>query len=148
MYRIKYPSLHLNWIRNLDKTICNPILIYADEECEYSGCFVHPFNGEWWFEDFPIDGEKGIMIISGETENEANTIAHEFRHLWQFINGWKYDSFKWKHTRDYKKQIINFFRSSKMEMDALLWSQKKAPCNMCEEWIEWLKHDYQLNIKN
>lgn len=139
MQLVRFPSLALRWCANLDKTIPMPKIIYADTVRGYSGCFVHPMKAEILFEGVHVDARRGVIIVSPETEHEANTLAHEFRHLWQYWRGWANDCIPWPNFPDYKTNIIQYFTLSKIEMDALLWSQRVSPAILCEEWLGWIR---------
>lgn len=137
MQIIKTPNLELRWLKP-DKTIKAPLIVYAEEYSSFGGFFIKPEKCEYLFEGSYISADNGIIAITQEGD-EANTIAHEYRHLWQYTNGWDLNSIGWNNPVDYKQGIIEYFIKSSSEMDALLWSQAKAPCDWPEQWLVWIK---------
>lgn len=104
-------------------------------------------GGEYWSPSkVPIwiegrktcDRSRGIIVL--DPEADASTLAHEFRHHLQVLNNWTNDSpapelvESW--FKDFKRKgIVNpwqetmyeYFTTSKMELDALLYEHKKYP---------------------
>jgi len=145
----------LHWLGRLDKDIHWPLIVYTKTE-EYGGCYVYPAN-----EEEVVDGKyyslnKGLIIVSLLNDNNhpnfiINTIAHEWRHHYQYYKGWyKYRINRyWNECEKYQTNIINYFNRLPQEMDAFLFSLKRYPDEVTLEWYEWLikeheeKHDKQ-----
>lgn len=81
---------------------------------------------------------RGLILVSdisrddfeiGE-EIEDSMLPHEWRHHWQYCNGYKSDSLGWPPDSapttptTYDQQIRTFFRQSHTEMDALMYAWK------------------------
>jgi hypothetical protein len=106
-----------------------------------SGCYIHPLKIEYPICGRYINLERGIIIVNPEWDDKEtiNSIAHEWRHHQQYLNGITFENHTgWKTTEDYKKNIITYFHSNKVEMDALLFSQKIASSDTSTEWLEWV----------
>ena len=128
-------------LRNLarpDKQIIlPPVVLYENIPYNSDGMYVFPENGEIMIGEkfYPLD--RGLIIISPTAEDFH--LAHEYRHHWQFMQGWEYDGpGGWQQKGTYKESIINFYMNSRSEMDAHLyslpWAKKDAPL----QWQEWL----------
>jgi hypothetical protein len=116
-------SLELNWIRNVDRTIPMPEVMYFPFT-DAAGRYYNPELGK---EIYDADGKPfslkyGVIAVSSKfPELIEETIAHEWRHHWQFFNGFKFDVspinlFK---KFSYEEALIRYFATSKTEMDAL-----------------------------
>lgn len=136
------PSLELNWLRK-DKDISLPSITI--EQCGFSGMYFSPQKDEHLINNtyYPLD--KGLIVLNID-DADGGTIAHEWRHHWQFWNGWKYDSIEFDYTREYRKEIIKYFTNSNSEIDAFLFELNKYPNEYILEWYEWLNKDINLYI--
>lgn len=132
------PSLELNWLCK-DKDISLPRIVFAEmKNC--GGFYVPPEKDEYYFNGTYYEREKGILFI-GDTNDDSfviNAIAHEWRHHWQFVSGFDFDHAELNCDLEYKDIIIDYFKSSWTEMDALLFSLEMYPDNEALEWYEWL----------
>lgn len=132
-------SLELRWLARSDKYILLPQLVFAD--IDYGGRFYYPRREELLINDKYYPMGRGVIIISDAYPEEIeSSIAHEWRHLWQFYQGWSYWYAEWdlKSKESYRNKIIRFFKSDPLEMDALLFQLKKAPNDTGREWHEWI----------
>ena len=140
--RVSVPTnyLELNWLAKKNKDISLPFVMF--DNLPYGGFYCAPERGEILINEkyYPLD--KGLIGIDiGEEDNFViNTIAHEWRHHWQVMNGWELDSIGWNFDNDkpYEQKIIKYFRSSRSEMDALRYSNKILPCDTTLQWYDWL----------
>lgn len=137
MIKIKYPSLEYNWLPNsLRKGLVTPRLYLSDDES---------VGGQYWAEqDWASDywgfdlSEGPIIILAGL--QTPGTIAHEYRHHWQRHNLMpELDGKQW-HTPDdwdaYWDAIVDYFRSSICEFDALRYQIQLAPDDFALECWE------------
>ena len=136
----KSSYLELHWLAKADKYILMPPVIFAD--IAYGGYFRFPDKKEVLVGDkyYPVD--RGLIVIS-ETHSEQfkSSIAHEWRHLWQYYQrGEPKSTSQWnlKSSSSYRKQIVDFFISDPSEYDALLFQLKKAPDDVARQWYEWI----------
>lgn len=133
--------MDLHWLYKLDKFLPTPILVF-DYEKEYGGYYLHPEKTEYQIGDSFFNCKNGIIVVSTAFDHNSlqNTIAHEYRHHWQFCKGWIYDGIGWNlpSEEDYDITLKNFFNSSKSEMDAYLFSVKVAYDKVMEYWLELL----------
>lgn len=140
----KIPSnyLELNWLSKRYKGISLPLIIFDDSILDYVGFYMSPMKQEILINDrlYPLD--YGLIYINDTMDYNSivNTIAHEFRHHWQHMMNWKYDGIGWELDCNltFEQQIKEYFRNSKCEMDALLYSNKIYPCDCTLEWNEWI----------
>jgi hypothetical protein len=133
-------SIELQWLSRRDRTLPLPNIIFKKEFV--GGRYYHP---DPTYEVYDDDGKphgcnNGLIVISTEFEGEDATIAHEWRHHYQAHMGTSnYDSLGWKEDgRDYKEKIIEYFLTSKDEMDALRFQLSLCPAGVLEDWVEWL----------
>jgi len=132
------PSLELNWLRK-DKDIFLPKIVFATMDgC--GGFYAHPEENEYYFNGTYYDRVKGILFIDDTNDDSfvVNTIAHEWRHHWQFVSGFGFDHVELNCGLEYKDMIIDFFKSSWTEMDVLLFSLEMYLGDEALEWYEWL----------
>ena len=130
--------LELNWLAKADKYILLPPVIFAD--IPYGGFFRFPRKEEVLIVDKYYPGDRGLIVIS-ETHSEhiESSIAHEWRHLWQYYQrGEPKLKAKWnlESPLSYENQIVDFFISDSFEYDALLFQIKKAPDDIALQWYE------------
>lgn len=128
-------SLELNWIRNCDKSLLMPDVIFTKDQ-RYGGYYLHPYPGEAYIDGHFYTMETGIIVIAEAwPENIASTIAHEWRHHWQMMHGWKFDHIGWDSTLpNYEEQLRAYVRKSRSEADAVRFQFKVAPCGVDEHW--------------
>jgi hypothetical protein len=127
-------SLDLNWIRKEDKSLVIPPVVYEAND-RYGGYYVHPVKGEIEIAGKFYDSKIGIIVISSIwPENIPSTLAHEWRHHWQFYQGWKMDSIGWSYPEDYEAAIRKYFLSSRCEFDALRFEYRKAKSELNDSW--------------
>ena len=138
---IKYSSLHLSWIYKKTKQLTLPKLVYIDEHSEYGGFYANPSYFPFEFEGHEIPCDKGI-IFAVESDTCMGTIAHEWRHHWQKLNGWdlEYDNYNYKFSDHdtYDSEIIRFFTDNDFEMDALKFEYTHAKDWLNSERIDML----------
>ncbi|GAH39444.1 unnamed protein product [marine sediment metagenome] len=132
--------LELHWLAKADKYILLPPVIFAD--IPYGGYFRLPEKKEVVIDDKFYPADRGLIVISENYSSHVeSSIAHEWRHLWQY---YKRGKPKWiatwnlKSPFSYKNQIVIFFMSDPSEYDALLFQLKKAPDDVARQWYEWI----------
>ena len=132
--------LELNWLARADKYILLPPVIFADIP---SGGFFHfPRKIEVLIDDKYYPADRGLIVISEiHSEHIEASIAHEWRHLWQYYQRGEHilkSQWNLESPLSYKEQIIGFFLSDPFEYDALLFQLKKAPDDVARQWYEWI----------
>jgi len=130
--------LELNWLAKSDKDILLPIVLFIDNYHAAGEFFSpDPGNEEIIYDAYPLD--RGIIIVN-TNEAISATLAHEWRHAWQHHRGIEYDGVGLNKyaSLSYEQQIIKYFKSSRCEMDALLFEVKKSPDEYNLEWHEWV----------
>lgn len=143
MHELKYPSLELSWVpKSLIKGVSTPrIFIDADE-------FLDEMGG---VEACYFSHSKKIWLRS---DAEASTLAHEWRHHWQYETLWepkegfRYDlEFNFEDYDTYWDQIKAYFFLQPCEMDALLFQHKMFPDECTDQWMEFLTHEREKTEK-
>jgi len=134
MGKIKHPSLELNWLPK-PKQMSIPD-IYIVDNYDYSGCYYKPQRNEAILDDRCVSLENGLIVIKRDTS--PSTIAHEFRHHLQYMNGINSEIQEWDFNKPFKDAIIEYYTNSFSEMDALLYECKYYPDDDNMEWFEWL----------
>jgi len=130
--------IELSWLRKGNKQIPLPEIIF--EKLSFaSGCCYKPVKRELQIDNRFWDLSRGLIIVDPSFDDRflLNGIAHEWRHHWQHMMGINVVS-KWVSGVDYKKEIIRFFTVNLAEMDALIYSIKKAPDDLSILWYEWI----------
>lgn len=132
MIRLKVPSLETNWLQRSEKWLPQPEVWVSDFETA-SGAYCYPgidTRGTVFEAVYPTKA-GAIVIVESQNEELGDfeaTLAHEWRHHWQFWCGWKYDGNPGALARlPYEQAIYCYFRSSRSEMDALLFERRVAP---------------------
>ncbi len=140
-------SLHLNWIRNIDKSLVIPTVIFSST-INVGGWYRPPDRSQIYVDGHYYDSCFGIIVVNAtQPEEFAGTIAHEWRHHWQAYHGWKFDGMSGASLIDlinsagYNKAIRKYFAESKSEMDALRFQYKYG--GIYKAWEELL-YDYFL----
>ncbi len=146
-------SLELNWLKHYDKSLILPKVVFS-ENLEFSGCYYCPHNSETYIDGKLYPREKGIIVVN-PIENMvgiAETISHEWRHHWQFFNMPEQDSKEWNSKgwdlySNYNNAIVEFFRNSLSEMDALKFEITVCGPDHAEVWIKILEQA-GINVSN
>ncbi len=137
----KIPSLETRWLHRSEKWLPQPVVIWEENNCSYGGLHIDPQQGETLIDNIHVPMDRGVICIAEYDMIEA-TVAHEWRHHYQTCSGWRYDGKSWAATfkagATYEDAIVQYFRQSRAEMDALLYSVKVAPNELTEEWLEWI----------
>ena len=128
----------LRHIARPDKQIILPPVVLS-ENIPYTsdGMYLFPENVEIMIGEkfYPLD--RGLIVISPNAEDFH--LAHEYRHHWQWMNGWEFDGpGEWQQRKTYKKSIIDYFMGSRSEMDAHLFSLPYIKKDFPLQWQEWL----------
>lgn len=138
MHEIRHPSQHLSWLSRLDKWLPFPRLVFADLGDGCGGHYQCPWKWEHWYDGTPINSKRGIIAVNTRCDESefAATLAHEWRHHWQWLSGWKNDSpqFVCANDADYDSAIRTFFSASQSERDALRFQEQVAPTGYAAEW--------------
>jgi hypothetical protein len=114
--------MSFTWLPLSDrKNITPPTLIIKDYNYE-------PYCG--WYA--PDTNTVGILYM--DDDQLKSTLAHEFRHCIQRQLGW------WKDCKpnDPRISITEYFRTSVMEFDALLYEYKHAKNDTNHSWLKEL----------
>lgn len=131
---IKHPSLELNWLPK-QKEVPIPDIVIVDNY-DYSGCYYSPEYAEVILDDRCFSTENGLIVLKSDTS--PSTVAHEFRHHLQHINGVDFGIVDWDFNKPYKDAIIEYYTESPTEMDALLYECKHYPDDDNMQWLEWI----------
>ena len=127
----------LRTIARPDKSIILPPVVITENDTA-GGWYVEPEKAEIVIDGryYPLD--RGLIAISSAQESMDNTLAHEYRHHWQYMNGFALDSIGWNISGTYKEKIIKYFTKSRSEMDAFLFAMAYEAGDSILEWQEWL----------
>jgi hypothetical protein len=131
-------SLELNWIRNVDKSLVIPEVVFSYDN-KISGRYYDPSKDEIEIDGSYYDLDFGLIEISVYSSDIESTLAHEWRHHWQVCNGWNTDYiFKWPLNccYEYDKCIFKYFTENKHELDALKFEYKHS--RIYDYWEELL----------
>ena len=124
-------SLEFNWIHRMDKWLRVPEIVFDESTKNVGGYYRHPEHGELFVDNRFIPCDNGVIVVHQGAEE---TIAHEWRHHWQYCSGYPYDGVGWKNTDDYDKELRNYFASSIMELDAVRFQLKYSNADYHDEW--------------
>ena len=126
-------SVELNFVRNQDKSLILPELVFYEANGG-NGQYYSPQKQEVQIGDKYYQLDSGLIQISPENpETFAATLAHEWRHHWQWLHGmgkFFVDSGGWiKHSNrfsSYDRALREYFFGCPMEMDALRFQRRKG----------------------
>lgn len=125
IYKYPNPMLCLSWLPKwmLDSVPVLPtILDYPN--WHFPGSYVRP--SEYPYLDH--DCSNGIIVI-GKTNYPAATLAHEFRHHWQYFNtNMDGSGSKMPMGDTWEDRIIHYYTTQPQELDALMFEHRVAPC--------------------
>lgn len=131
--KIRYPSLELNWLSK-KKWYSYPDIVYMKNN-SYSGCYYHPQDVVVQLDDKEYELINGLIVIN-EGDDPA-TIAHEFRHHQQYLEG--YDNKNpqtFNNEVSYRQAVKEYFTTCKFEWDCLLYELKHYPDEHNQNWYE------------
>ena len=131
----------LYWLQRKAKQLSTPELVFVPALPSAGGYFYRPERAELFINGKPYSLRKGVLMVVENVDMGilTNSIAHEWRHYWQWFNLGRYLHSEEFNTKvDYKREIQRFFKHPR-ELDALIFSYKVAPCWVSELWISWLK---------
>lgn len=149
VHPVRFPSLELSFLPNsLLKGIPTPLILHVDRD-NVGGCYWDPEDTEYLlYGERYIDSSRGVIQIAEQSclEEEADVIAHEWRHHWQYVNGLMVNDEpsgpKWNHlssTLPYEDAIRAYFRTQWFEMNALLFARRFSKHWLTEWWLELLR---------
>lgn len=132
--------LDLRWLARYDKAIPLPRLAYEPLD-DAQGYFYSPQRDVVALNGREYDLARGLIVVDPVSADIGSTLAHEWRHLWQFHRGDQGRSVSWdvcEQGRSYRDAIVEFFRRTPAELDALLFEVRHAPNDSNLEWYEWI----------
>ena len=123
----------MTWLTRTAKDLARPNLVLVERLEGRGGEFWCPDKRELLIDGKYHDLRHGMLLVLEDCESAvlANSIAHEYRHYWQWYNAPHWRATPFHVDRPYKSEILRFFRS-RMAMDALLFSHRVAPCWVSE----------------
>lgn len=129
----------MKWLQHFAKDLLTPRLVLVEQLAGCGGFFWAPEKKEVFFDGTYHPLDRGILVVleAPDSATVSNAIAHEWRHYWQWFNRAHWAARAFRTDQPYKKEILRFFRSP-MELDALIFSHKVAPCEVSEIWLRWL----------
>lgn len=146
---IALPSLELRWLMRRHKDLTVP-RVYIGPLEGYAGFYIAPEETE---EEFPdgttIDCRRGIIASAPQPAGMRleSTLAHEFRHHWQQFNLREpYDWPKLTPGADHKQEMVEYFTTSRMEEDALLFECKWAPDDVNMQRLDWVRESRRTHV--
>jgi len=134
-------SLELNWIRNFDKSLFIPEVVFHSLNSA-SGKYYPPEKKGWLYDEngHPYLMRFGVIVINpNQSDKEVpRTIAHEWKHHWQYFHGIKFEipPTNLFNRYSYMTAIVKYFKCSRTESDAIRFEYKHAGMN--EYWKEAL----------
>ena len=137
-------SIDLSFLSRHAKDLPLPELVYHhDDEGRY-GFYLPPFTRRWQIGDRDYAGKNGVIVVTTPELVQA-TLAHEWRHHWQFHNKSRaflhklgtFGGFDINSEDESDMGIRCYFRSSPMEFDALRYEVRRTPNEENLEWLNW-----------
>ena len=124
------PALECRWLARRLRHLPVPDVVYVDSL--KVGGFYHPPTEDPIFHRGVVapPARNGLIVVGVHYDDvDPSTLAHEFRHHWQYHNGIEFDHIPlnsdvegdqwWDHIYDY-------FTKSKTENDALMFEYRVA----------------------
>jgi hypothetical protein len=124
-------SIDLHFLSKRDKDLPFPLLKYYRSETE-EGYYVHPSDCRYVSdENLSFDSTNGIIFVNSNSLSIESTLAHEWRHHWQYYRGMLktelYSKYKQYINFNFKNDIvaytINYYKIP-YELDALRYECK------------------------
>ena len=95
-----------------------------------------------------IPGSNTLVAVQRDDERTESTLAHEFRHHIQYeLNLYPNTFVACNFELSYENMIVEYFNSSKAEMDALLFEFKYAKSDINDWWLNHLLKQKAKNVK-
>ena len=131
--------LMLRTIARPDKQISLPPVVVV-ESFHMGGMYCAPTNREILLEGRYHSLVEGLILLVAVPGGDLDAnLAHEYRHHWQWMNGWKFDGVEYSDSKQsYKRNVIRYFMGSRSEMDAHLFSLPYIRKDYPLQWQEWL----------
>jgi len=141
---------YLHWLWKKDKDLCIPEIIIGNNS-QISGCYYHPTRDQILLSDEIVDLSKGVIFIDESNiineEHFSQTLAHEWRHHWQYFNTCEYYECPFIFDDcDYYECIVRFFKYNYYELDALLFELKSHPPSSDSYLNGWLDELSKANV--
>jgi hypothetical protein len=135
--RMSLRSIDLNWLSRLDKHLLLPDLEFCSLKGMGQAAYFRPKTTLIrWNRETRIHNGKIIVDPSESTSVEAS-MAHEWRHHWQFFQGRLGKSQipdDWQ--ENYWMKIKEYFTIHPWELDALRFELKMFPVDLSRLWME------------
>ena len=144
----------LNWLTRKEKDLPVPRLVFSDMT-EFAGLYKPP-SGPIEIGHSTLENKNGTIIVSTFDEAViAPTIAHEFRHHWQYYNFISYDSditnyYQYQKMYSYNEIIVKYFTNSFSEFDALRFELSYDKLDSLGSWLSLFNNKMlkSLNFRN
>ena len=135
---VRFPSLETGWLHKYLPALPQPVVVYGPSRPDAEAVYYRPWRGEVEVLGRFFPGDRGIILLA-EPECVANTLAHEYRHHWQWHFGLRGVSTKFDPDVEYWAEIKRYFNDSALERDALFFSHQVSPSWASELWIAHLR---------
>ena len=123
-------ELGLDWLSRKLRHISKPPVYYI-EDSDQSGFYINPQRGVYEYKGKEFDMCNGLIIINYDDGDIASTLAHEFRHHWQWCRFGEsaYENYVdyFSLTGTYEEKIKQYFNYNQIEHDALMFEVMVAP---------------------
>lgn len=136
-----YRGIELGWLSKGDG-LCWPEMVFDAESDNFSGQYFHPEENAFLYvpDGRRFSLKKGLILISCSGDKDINdietTIAHEYRHHWQYHNwGEEKTSISFDHDDDRAMKLLKHYSGSFQEFDALRFEIQKCGSKTHESFI-------------
>lgn len=154
--QIKLPSLELNWLSKLDRSLPMPEVAYfKGHEIDFWGKYYPPWKGEEKIGNEFYDRKNGIIAIADHGLPDiwwhlGSVLAHEYRHHWQWRNGHQWDNnildpFTEIENLGYELGTYTYY-TQPHELDALKFQFLRQPCEAIDYVVEILADPNKFGI--
>ena len=130
---VRYPERVFRWCRTQKDISAPPVIEMA--AAGFSGQYYPIEHAEVCLGGRHWSLAKGLIVLNtvaiSDHHDEADVIAHEWRHHWQFLHGWKYDgkppiNHEWGGGETWRQNVKRYYTTSKSELDAMHFAIAKA----------------------
>lgn len=132
MSELRQSELH--WLTRRYRGLLIPRVIVDDGLTETSGFYVRPAHDIWLMANGSVSRSRGIIVVNGFCE--PCTLAHEYRHHWQWCTGIRFNHTEWELAGTWEESISRFFSASWTERDALRFERKMYPSWFNEQMLD------------
>lgn len=124
----------LHWLTRRHRGLIVPRLVVDESLTSVSGYYAHPDTDALDVNGVAVSRVRGVIVINACFD--PCTLAHEYRHHWQWCNGIQFQHVEWNWNGTWEQSIARFFAASWTERDAMRFERKMYPSHFNEQVLD------------